>query len=104
MNKRHRLAGITRFVLLALPVVAVALWIGSGRETFTKHAKVVQVEARDDVFGDAVTEARIVRGPILGYFVGLDIVIVSAAASLVIGMSAGILRRRAQKRFRRETI
>jgi hypothetical protein len=72
-------------LLIALPVLTAALWLASGRETLTKSARTVPVQVKKPLFGDTFTREETVPGPILGYYVGLDLVIVLAAACVVIG-------------------
>lgn len=67
------------------PLAALGLWAGSGRENLTKSTKNVQVEAVDDVFGDRITRTEARRGPVFGYFVGLDAVAGAAAVGLMAG-------------------
>ncbi len=76
--------------LAGVSAVVFGLWLASGRETLTKHTRFVDVVVADDLFGDANVEKRPVRGPILGYYVGLDAAAAAAAAALVI---AGVVGR-----------
>lgn len=81
----HSMAG-RRWVMLLSGVavaLALALWLASGREGFTKAARSVTVEVRDELFGDTVTREEFQQGPILGYFVGLDAVGLTAAAGVL---------------------
>ncbi len=64
---------VLKLALILVPVCLAAMWLASERETFTKSAKICEVEVEDDLFGDYV-ESRAVPGPILGYYVGLDAV------------------------------
>lgn len=81
--------------LIALPVVAGGLWLGSGRETLTKTVRYVEVQVVDELFGDSITEAREVPGPVLGYYVGLDAVAAAVGVALVAAL-VWWRRRRAQ--------
>jgi hypothetical protein len=72
--------------ILALPVVALALWLGSGREVLTKHTRIVGVAVRDDLFGDVNIVQQPVPGPIFGYYVGLDVVVLAILLALLIGV------------------
>ena len=79
--------------------MAVAgLWLGSGREVLTKQRRPVEVVVEDSVFGDASTEIQWKSGPILGYYVGLDLVFSAAAVSLV---GAGLIGWRSRQGARR---
>jgi hypothetical protein len=86
-------------VLIAVPLIITALWLVSGREVFTKSAKSMSVVVHDELFGDQRTEIRLVPGPLLGYYVGLDLVVVSSVAAAAVGTAFWLLdRRRAQRR------
>ena len=65
----------------AIPIAAVALWLASGREVLTKPIKHVDMAVRDNLFGGTNLETQDVRGPIWGYFIGLDLVIVACGFS-----------------------
>ena len=80
--------------LIAAPLVALGLWIVSGREALTKSARVVQVSVRDELFGDTTTQARFESGPVFGYFVGLDVVAATLVAALIVGAIWFVLTRR----------
>lgn len=71
-----------------LPVLVVALWVVSGRETLTKPFKFVQIQQRDELFGDVTPVNQEVRGPILGYFIGLDAVVLTTAFT---GVASGVV-------------
>ena len=77
-----------RWPLLFLipPLIALGLWLGSGREHLTKQTKFVEVRMHDELFGEAI-EHRYLRGRIGGYFIGLDAV---AVTTLVCGLLAGV--------------
>ena len=79
--KRYR--GVILWILALVPCVMLALWNHSGRERLTKREKVVRVTEHDDLFGDSVQRDAIAAGPIVGYYVGLDAVGISAAAAAV---------------------
>jgi ABC-type spermidine/putrescine transport system permease subunit II len=70
-------------LIIALPVAVIITWLASGREVFTKHTKWVQVSARDPLFGDIITQSREVHGPIAGYYVGLDLVVLSVLIAVI---------------------
>ncbi len=82
-----------RAVLLGVPLLAAVLWLASGREVLTKSARVVDIEVKDDLFGDTVVEKRFVRGPVFGWYVGLDSVIVLSAGALAISGGAWLVGR-----------
>ena len=93
MMKSRR--NIVRAVLIAAPLIALALWAASGRENLTKREKLVQVEVVDPNFGDTFMETQPVPGRILGYYVGLDVVAATVAVCGAIGGIAWRLGRRA---------
>jgi len=70
-------------LLLGLPLLTAALWAGSGAERLTKPVRYVERQVRDELFGDVQSETQPVRGPVLGYFVGLD-----AVAGMTFGCAA----------------
>jgi hypothetical protein len=47
-----------------------------------------------DVFGDHTPETHMIPGPVLGYYVGLDLVIAAAALSAVTGLLYWLVSRR----------
>jgi uncharacterized protein (TIGR03382 family) len=82
-------------LLAAVPVLTFILWLASGRETLTKSVRNVEVSVRDELFGDFTLEVRPVRGAILGYYIGLDLVIgVTIAATVAAVAWWWIARRR----------
>lgn len=68
-----------------MPLLFAALWFFSGRERLTKREKIVELDVLDDTFGDRITRVESRRGPVLGYFIGLDAVVIAAAAGIAIG-------------------
>ncbi len=84
--------------VMVVPLIVAALWLVSGHEVLTKHEKAVTVAVQDPLFGDTSLEQRFVAGRIFGYYVGLDLVIVSAVvcAGIALGMWL-ILRHRANR-------
>lgn len=80
--------------LIAVPIGTAGLWLASGREILTKSAKAVSVSARDELFGETFVQQKMVRGPVLGYYVGLDLVIVVTAVCLVLSIVAWWVARR----------
>lgn len=67
---------------LAVAIVVV-LWLASGREPLSKSGRSVTVEVRDDLFDDVTSRVQFERGPILGYFVGLDAVLATTGAAAI---------------------
>ena len=86
-------------VSAAAVVLTLALWLASGRASLTKSARNVTVEVRDELFGDVTTREDFERGPIFGYFIGLDAVTVVAGTAVVASGLAWFLTR---KRVRSE--
>jgi hypothetical protein len=69
-----------------VPLAVLALWLGSGREVLTKNQKAVVVTVQDEIFGGEESRTEFQSGPILGYYVGLDAVVIAA---LLCGAAAG---------------
>lgn len=86
-----------RLILICIPMLAMVLWLASGREVLTKTGKYVEVEIVDEVFRDKTTEYQLVRGPILGCYIGLDLVLGSTAGSLAVGGVSWFVRHRRKK-------
>lgn len=61
-------------VVLLLPLAALGGWLASGHGFFTSAGKMVNVEVRDEAFGDVQTQVVNRPGPVLGYYIGLDLV------------------------------
>jgi hypothetical protein len=95
MYARRRVAGL--ILLIGIPVLMGALWLVSGRETFTKWGRSTQVLIQDPLFGDTFAETRFVRGPIFGYYVGLDLFLLSVLAAVVLGAIWWWLARRRRR-------
>ncbi len=91
-------------ILLVLPIMTAGLWLASGRETLTKSARVIEVQARDELFGDTFIQEKLVRGPIFGYYIGLDLVIAVAAACLMIWLVWRVARYLRRNRPQRGTL
>lgn len=104
MHSKHASSRVVSLLLLSLlPLVTAGLWLLSGRETLTKPMKYVQVEQKDELFGDVTPVNQEVRGPIFGYFIGVDAVVLTAAFA---GVAAGVVlwltgRRRAASQAER---
>lgn len=84
-------------VLLLVPLALGALWLVSGRETLTKRTRYQTVRVTDPVFGDVIEQTQALRGPVAGYFVGLDAVAGSAAACAAAWAVGRWLARRARR-------
>jgi hypothetical protein len=94
MPRRVRLL----ILFLLPPAIATVLWLRSGREHLTKSMKSVEIRRHDDLFGGDEIVHEFKRGPIAGYFVGLDAVAVATVASVVlVGVSWITTRRPAQR-------
>lgn len=76
---------------MGIPVLVAILWLASGRETLTKHERVVSVTVKDELFGDTNTVSQLRPGPIFGYYVGLDLVIIAVLGSLITLAIAGVV-------------
>ena len=72
MLTRGKLLGV--LLLIGLPVLAGILWLASGREALTKSDRIVAVTVTDELFGGTNVEQQLVRGPLFGYYIGLDLV------------------------------
>ncbi|HUN82095.1 MAG TPA: hypothetical protein VMV81_11380 [Phycisphaerae bacterium] len=81
-------------LVFGLPLLMAVLWIASGFETLTKSHKPVEVAVRSDLFNDIVSETQLQRGPIAGYYVGLDAVGVTVVTAALIGWVSHRLSRR----------
>ncbi len=78
-------------VAILVPALALVLWAWSGRENLTKHTRNVEVQVRDELVQDVVTELRSVPGPVMGYYIGLDAVGGAAGLGLVLGLVGLVL-------------
>ena len=83
MMTRAKTVGVA--ILVGLPVLTGVLWLSSGHEVLTKSGKNVAVTVQDELFGGTEAELRFVRGPLLGYYVGLDAVGVVTAVAVASG-------------------
>ncbi len=95
IRKRGLLLGY--LALAGLPLIAGGLWLASGRETLTKPSRSVTVQVQDELFGGVNTEVRSVRGPILGYYIGLDLVGIVLLAALATAMTLWWISRRRRR-------
>jgi hypothetical protein len=89
---------VFRGILLGVPLLAAVLWLVSGRQIFTQAERAVTIQVPDKLFGGMNTETHFVRGPIFGYYVGLDAVVVTTFVCVVIGGVSWLLRRRRERR------
>jgi hypothetical protein len=87
-------------VLAGVPAAVWVAWLGSGRDVFTAPEKAVEVAVRDPLFGDTVEHTEMRRGPIGGYYVGLDLALAVTVAALVVGGLAWWLIGRGGRRRR----
>ena len=89
---------ILRGVLIAIPIAMIVLWLASGRERLTKRERYVTFERTNELFGGTETVTESVPGPrwAFGYYVGLDLVGLTAAACLALGAGSWWLGRRRQ--------
>jgi hypothetical protein len=76
---------VGRAALVGMPVLTALLWLASGREVFTKSGKAAQVAVMDPLFGDTTTQTQFVRGPIFGFYVGLDGIMMVTLACVAAG-------------------
>ncbi|HEY3241874.1 MAG TPA: hypothetical protein VGM03_00860 [Phycisphaerae bacterium] len=67
--------------LIGMPVLTLVAWLASGRQVLTKAVRHVPAPVQDELWGPDQTFVT-QRGPVAGYFIGLDAVI---AATLVCG-------------------
>jgi hypothetical protein len=100
---RSKTSYLFRSVVIGVPVVVLVLWVSSGREVLTKAEKAQAVQVADPLFGGTDTEQHFVRGPVAGYYVGLDLVAVTACASLgACAVAWWIKRRKARGKERNQ--
>lgn len=77
----------------AVGAIVLALWVASGRVSLTKSSRSVTVQVRDDLFGDVTAREEFERGPIFGYFIGLDAVGAIFSACIIASVVAWVLTR-----------
>ncbi len=85
-------------LLIVIPLAVLVLWMSSGREVLTKSTRWVDVQVQDPLFGLTDVRKTPVPGPIFGYYVGLDLVLVVAAACLVAWAASLAVRRWRRRR------
>jgi hypothetical protein len=96
MSRRWKIA--VAAVVTGLPALLWIAWLASGREVFSKSGKPMEVAVRDELFGDTIVQTRFVRGPLLGYYVGLDLAVAATVAALVAGWTFWRITRRRGRR------
>ena len=87
---------------LLAPMLALVLWLCSGRENLTKSERPVTVTKENPGFDDGSTYTEMKPGPILGYYVGLDIVAIAGLVAAVAVAGIWLLSWRASNRDRTE--
>lgn len=90
---RRRVLGWVWIGMILLAGVVCGMWLGSGREILTKSSRAVEIEVYDDVFGDSLPRTELVRGPIWGYYIGLDAVAATASLFLLFVITIVVIRR-----------
>jgi hypothetical protein len=98
MSTIGKLGGCT--ALVGFPVLAGVLWVVSGREVFSKSGKAVQVALADPLFGDTTSRTEFRPGPVLGYYIGLDLVVAVALLAITIGVIWWFVARRRARSVR----
>ena len=83
--------------LVGMPLLTAILWLTSGREVFTKSGKPAQLAVVDPLFGDTSTQTQFVRGPIFGFYVGLDGIMMVTLACVAAGAIWWWLTRRRRR-------
>lgn len=81
-------------IMLVIPLIAAILWAVSGFERLTKSGKHVPVPPQNDVFGDSDPVLQLQPGPIFGYYIGLDLVLISFVSAVAIVFAAWLVERR----------
>ena len=89
-------------ILVSVPALVGFLWLASGRERLTKHFRTVSVAETNDLFGDTAIVQKFIPGPILGYYVGLDLVVIVVLVSLAIASTVSLVKLLARRRAARE--
>ncbi len=86
MNAVHR-----RLLILAspalLPVALAILWLASGREVFTKSARMQTVAVPNALFGGTDIQQQSIPGPVGGYYIGLDFVAIAVLIALAASLA-----------------
>lgn len=83
---------------LLAPMLALVLWLCSGRENLTKPGRPVDVSVIDETFGGVNTHTELQPGPILGYYVGLDAIAIATLAAAAGSTGIWLLSWRAARR------
>ena len=79
-------------VLGCIPAVALGLWLASGRGVWTQRVRFVSATVTDPLFGDTSQVQQAVPGPIHGYYVGLDVVVVAALLAVAIASLVALIK------------
>ena len=69
-----------------------ALWLASGRGVWTQHERYVTATVTDALFGDTTQVQESVPGPILGYYIGLDLVVAAALVAIAIASTVALVK------------
>jgi hypothetical protein len=78
---------IRRYILMSVTAVMLSvfsMWAFGGRERLTKSGRAVQVQERDELFGDVTSHVELQPGPVFGFYVGLDVVAITALIAAVV--------------------
>jgi hypothetical protein len=86
-------------VLGCIPAFVLGLWLASGRSVWTQHQRYVSVTVTDELFGGETQTQEAVSGPILGYYVGLDMVVAAALLPAAIAATVALVRLLARRRL-----
>lgn len=98
MRARSKLAGVA--ILIGVPLLVAILWIVSGHGMFTQARRIVGIPVRDELFGGTSTELRFVPGPVFGYYVGVDFLLLTIVAAAAGGTAWWLISRRRGRRAR----
>ena len=82
-----------------IPAVVLGLWLASGRGIWTQRVRYVTVTVPDSLFGDATQVQQPVPGPIHGYYVGLDLVVVTWLLAVAIASVVALIKLLARRRL-----
>ncbi len=82
--RKSRSLWTAAILVAALPATCCVLWLVSGHELFTKSGKAINVPVQD-IFGETQVQKQFAPGPIAGYYIGLDLVLVTLFIALFVG-------------------
>jgi len=85
--------------VVVLPLITGGFWLGSGREILTKPERAVEFEVKDELFGDFSSQTLLVAGPIFGYWVGFDAVLMTLFLSGGVLVSTGVSKKVRRRRL-----